>query len=52
MVYRRISHMRRTKSKNLNVYRLVLKLSLCNILKPGVKSNDEYSKGLVVYEIH
>ena len=28
----------RTKSTNLNDFRLVLKLSLPNLLKPGVKS--------------
>ena len=36
--YRKISNIRRTKSQNLNNYRLVLQLSLPNPLKPGVKS--------------
>ena len=35
--YRKISNTRRTKSRNLNVSRLGLKLSLRNILKPRVK---------------
>ena len=35
--YRKISNIRRTKYQNLNVSRLGLKLSLCNILKPRVK---------------
>ena len=30
-----------TKSQNLNVSRLILQLSLCNILKPGVESRIE-----------
>ena len=33
-----ISNIRHTKSQNLTVSRLVLQLSLCSILKPGVKS--------------
>ena len=36
--YRKISNIRRTKSLNLNVSRLVLQLSLPNPMKPGVKS--------------
>ena len=36
--YRQTSNTRRTKSKNRNVYRLFLQLSLPNPLKPGVKS--------------
>ena len=36
--YRQFSNMRRTKSQNLNVSRLVLHLSLPNPLKPCVKS--------------
>ena len=36
--YRKISNIRRTKSPNLNVSRLVLLLSLPNPTKPGVKS--------------
>ena len=36
--YRKISNIRRAKSQNLNDYRLVLPLSLPNLLKPGVKS--------------
>ena len=35
--YRQLSDIRRTKSQNLNVSRLSLQLSLCNILKPDVK---------------
>ena len=35
--YREVSNIRRTKSQNLNASRLVLKLSLPNPLKPGVK---------------
>ena len=35
--YRKISNIRRTKSQNVNVYRLGLQLSLCNISKPYVK---------------
>ena len=34
---RKISNIRRTKSQNLNEYRLVLHLSLPNLLKPCVK---------------
>ena len=37
-IYRKISNIRRTKTRNLNVYRLVLQLSLPNPMKPGVKS--------------
>ena len=37
-VYRQISNISRTKSQNLNSSHLVLQLSLCNILKPCVKS--------------
>ena len=37
--YRKTSCISRTKSQNLNVSRLVLKLSLPNSLKPGVKSS-------------
>ena len=36
--YRKISNIRRTKSPNLTVSRLVLQLSLPNPMKPGVKS--------------
>ena len=36
--YRQISNIRCTKSSNLKIYRLVLQLSLCNLLKPGVES--------------
>ena len=35
--YRKISNIKRTKSQNLIDSRLVLHLSLPNILKPGVK---------------
>ena len=38
IMYRKISDIRRTKSQNLNVSRLVLQLSLPNPMKPGVKS--------------
>ena len=37
-IYRKISNIRRIKSQNLNVCRLVLQLSLPNPMKPGVKS--------------
>ena len=36
-IYRKLSNIRGTKSKNLNVSRLVVHLSLPNLLKPGVK---------------
>ena len=36
--YGQTSNKRRTKTQNLNVYRLVLQLSLPYSLKPGVKS--------------
>ena len=36
--YRQVSNIRRTESQNLNVSCLVSQLSLCNLLKPGVKS--------------
>ena len=36
--YREISNISRTKSEDLNFPRLVMQLSLYNILKPGVKS--------------
>ena len=36
--YRQISNIRGTKFQNLNVNRVILQLSLCNILKPDVKS--------------
>ena len=36
--YRKISNIRRTKSQNLNDFHFVLKSSLPNLLKPGVKS--------------
>ena len=35
--YRKLSNIRRTKSQNLNDSRLVLHLSLRNLLKPGVE---------------
>ena len=38
MTYHQTSNISRTKSRNLNVYRLVLQLSFPNPLKPGVKS--------------
>ena len=37
-MYRKISNIRRTKSQNLNVSRLVLQLFSPNPMKPGVKS--------------
>ena len=37
IAYREISNIRCIKSQNLNVSRLVLQLSLCNLFKPGVK---------------
>ena len=36
--YRQTSNTSRTKSQNVNVSRLVLQLSLRNLLKPGVES--------------
>ena len=36
-IYRKISNISRTKSQNLNDSRLVLHLSLPNLLKPAVK---------------
>ena len=36
-IYRKISNIRRTKSKISNASRIGLQLSLCTILKPGVK---------------
>ena len=36
-IYHQISNISSTKSQNLNVSHLVLQLSLCNILKPGVE---------------
>ena len=36
--YRKLYNIRRTKSPNLTVYRLVLQFSLPNPMKPGVKS--------------
>ena len=36
--YRKISNIRRTKSLNFNVSRLVLQLTLPNPMKPGIKS--------------
>ena len=39
--YLKISYIRRTKSQKLNASHLVLQLSLCNIMKPGVKSRME-----------
>ena len=38
MTYRQTSNIRDTKFQNLDVSRLVLQLSLCNLLKPGVKT--------------
>ena len=38
ITYRKVSNIRRTKSQNLNDSHLVLKSSLPNPLKPGVKS--------------
>ena len=39
--YRQISYINHTKFQNSKVYRLVWQLSLCNLLKPGVKSRME-----------
>ena len=36
--HRKISYISRTKSQSLNVSRLILQLSLCSLLKPGVMS--------------
>ena len=36
--YHKVSNIRRIKSPNLNVSRLVVQLSLPNPMKPGVKS--------------
>ena len=36
--YRQFSNISRTQSPNINVYRLILQLSLPNPTKPGVKS--------------
>ena len=36
-IYRKLPNIRRTKSQNLNDSRLVLHLSLPNLLKQGVK---------------
>ena len=36
-IYRKIPNIERAKSQNLNDARLVLHLSLPNLLKPGVK---------------
>ena len=36
--YHKISNIRRTESQNLNDFRLVLHLSMSNLLKPAVKS--------------
>ena len=41
--YRKISNIRRTKSPNLKVSRLVLQLSLPNLMKPGVQVENEVS---------
>ena len=41
ITYHQISNIRGTKSHNLNVSRLVLPLSLRNLLKPGVKSRTK-----------
>ena len=40
-IYRKISNIRRTKSPNLNVPRLVLQMSLPNPMKLGAKSRME-----------
>ena len=41
--YRKIANIRRTRSQNLNVYRLAFQLSLCNILKPSVEWRCSWS---------
>ena len=38
LMCRQTSNVRRTKSQNLNVSRLILQLYLHNPLKPGIKS--------------
>ena len=38
MKYHQISNMNCTEPQNLNVSHLALQMSLCNLLKPGVKS--------------
>ena len=38
MIYREISNISGTEFQNLNVSRLLSQLSLCNIVKPGVKT--------------
>ena len=40
-IYPELSNIRRTQPQNINVSRLVLKLSLPNPLKPGVKFRME-----------
>ena len=40
-IYHKVTDIRRTKSPNLNVSRLVLKLSSPNPMKPGVKSRTK-----------
>ena len=37
-MYRKVSNIRRTKYQNLNNSRLILQLSVANLLKPSVKS--------------
>ena len=37
--YRQITNISRTKSQNVDISCLVLQLSLCNLLKPCVKSS-------------
>ena len=39
-MYRQVYDIRRTKSQNLNVSRLVLQLYLRNLLKAGIKPKD------------
>ena len=40
-IYRKLSNIRRTKTLNLNVSRLVVQLSLPNPMNPGVKSRTK-----------
>ena len=40
-IFRQISNIRCTESQNLNVSHLVLQLSLCSLLKPGVNLKNE-----------
>ena len=43
LTYRKVYNIRRTKSQNFNVSRLIMYLSLPDPLKPGVKSRMKMS---------